>query len=258
MGSQNYLYTNGNSLGKAFTAWESKNFSIDPSYPYIYVAHFSNILHKDKNTGASDPQIKLSYKDGSWKDLSSQFYIIPRDTTSSDESISADKWQEFSYLIYPENNNMNLKISDNAYKNGSWGDDLAISGIGLYRCSPMKDFGDAMLGYSHPSQAVSKSQNVFIGDSVDGETMAYVSDNASGDDNNATDDEDGVTSAQTLVAGQPYALNLKVTNKFQDGGDYWSKVYAWIDFNGDKIFQIEEANTDDILVNEGEINKASL
>ncbi|TQV64612.1 MAG: VWA domain-containing protein [Sulfurovum sp.] len=124
----------------------------------------------------------------------------------------------------------------------------------ICEASKQKDFGDAF-GYSEPSQAVSSNKNVFIGNTVDGETMAYVSGNASGDDNNGTDDEDGLATAQTLVAGQPYALNLKVTNKVQDGGDFWSKIYAWIDFNGDKIFQSEEANTDDILVNEGAINK---
>ncbi|KIM02465.1 MAG: hypothetical protein KN64_14990 [Sulfurovum sp. AS07-7] len=124
----------------------------------------------------------------------------------------------------------------------------------ICEASKQKDFGD-VLGYSNPSQAVSSYKNVFIGNTVDGEIESYSSANASGDDTNGTDDEDGVASAQTLVAGQAYALNLKVTNKEQSSGDFPVIMSGWIDFNGDKQFQSNEKNIGTIVVNEGVLNE---
>lgn len=135
MGMQNYLYVNGNDYGRAITSWESKSFTIDSTVPYVFVAHFSNALHSNYTAhSASNPQIQMGYNDGSWHTLGSGYSTIPRDTTSTNYSANYDKWYQFAYLINPSSSTLSLRIMDNAYQEGAWGDDLAISGIGLYKC----------------------------------------------------------------------------------------------------------------------------
>lgn len=86
--------------------------------------------------GASNPKIKLSYNDGAWNDLESSFYEIARDSIVGANNKELDTWYKFAYQITPTSNTVNLRILDNAFENGSWGDDLTISGIGLYACRP--------------------------------------------------------------------------------------------------------------------------
>ncbi|MBD3793785.1 MAG: hypothetical protein IE889_06435, partial [Campylobacterales bacterium] len=139
MGTQNYLYVNGNDYGRAITSWESKSLTIDSTVPYLFVAHFSNALHSNYTAhSASDPQIQMGYNDGSWHSLGSGYTTIPRDTTSTNSGADYDKWHQFTYLINPTSSTLSLRIMDNAYQEGAWGDDLTISGIGLYKCQPSK------------------------------------------------------------------------------------------------------------------------
>ncbi len=133
MGAQNALYSNGNDLGHTMTIWESKNINLDPTGKYIFVSHFSNTLYKDTVQDASNPKVQLSFKDSSWHNLGSP-YEVPRDNTSSDNSQSSDKWYAISHLIEPTSSSIALRILDSAYEKGSYGDDLVVGGLGLYKC----------------------------------------------------------------------------------------------------------------------------
>ena len=96
------------------------------------------------------------------------------------------------------------------------------------------DFGDAP-DPTYPTLSVSNGANHIIvsgfslGLSVDYEVDGQPSNNALGDDNDGNDDEDGVT-IPVLVTGQQALINVEVSGT---GGI----VEAWIDFNGDGIWQ---------------------
>ena len=62
---------------------------------------------------------------------------------------------------------------------------------------------------------------------------------SNGDDNNGTDDEDGVT-MPTLVAGQTGPHNVTVISEDNDGTEYGATVYGWIDFDRNGTFDADE------------------
>lgn len=103
-----------------------------------------------------------------------------------------------------------------------------------------EDFGDApdpTIGpYLYPTTLVTHGDparhtvfpGVFLGLTVDKEADGFPSINADGDDNNATDDEDGV-SWSSLVLGSTGTLTVTPSVN--------GYVSAWIDFNGDGDWQ---------------------
>lgn len=66
----------------------------------------------------------------------------------------------------------------------------------------------------------------YLGDSVDWDSnSANPSDDATGDDNNGNDDEDGVTFVGSLTVGYPATVNVTASES--------GYLNAWIDFNAD-------------------------
>ena len=107
------------------------------------------------------------------------------------------------------------------------------------RIGPLTDYGDAP--YSYPTTTENSGANhilgssVYLGSCVDAETDGQASAGADGDDTTAAlttfgtcvgnDDEDGVTLADTMLAGD--------TGNVEVVANAACALSAWIDFNGD-------------------------
>lgn len=87
------------------------------------------------------------------------------------------------------------------------------------------DFGDYA---SFPLASSGKVNSLKIGASTDAEPSANTNSLATGDDNNGTDDEDGVTLPADLTPGIAASMTVNVTNT--SGASAF--LNAWIDFNG--------------------------
>lgn len=109
------------------------------------------------------------------------------------------------------------------------------------------DFGDAPDSYDTSRNAIiaparqAISSALHLGDLVaDQESAKLTSANATGDDNNNTDDEDGTVPSPIYVGGgNGYSLRVKATNNTGAA----KTLYGWIDFNNDGRFQSGEATT---------------
>jgi len=97
------------------------------------------------------------------------------------------------------------------------------------------DYGDAPASYGSASHDVGALR---LGDLIDGEAMAQYSVDASGDDLNLIDDEDGVKLASDLVPGHSAALEIKLTTDAGTPNAHLGAwVAVWIDYNRDGQFQ---------------------
>lgn len=96
------------------------------------------------------------------------------------------------------------------------------------------DFGDAPSSYptsladDGARHAASVFFNPFLGDGVDYEADGLASTDATGDDTDGTEDEDGVTLPAVLTAGTNFEIVVKLS-----GLSSFGQMSAWIDFNGD-------------------------
>ncbi|SDZ85216.1 hypothetical protein SAMN05660964_00405 [Thiothrix caldifontis] len=92
------------------------------------------------------------------------------------------------------------------------------------------DYGDAPIGYGAPSHTV--VAGIRLGAvAPDTEAVPQYSVNATGDDLNGTDDEDGVTFS-SLIQGQNATIAVNVTQASANSG----YLQGWIDWNGDGDF----------------------
>ena len=73
-----------------------------------------------------------------------------------------------------------------------------------------------------------------IGSEVTPESAALPSANANGDDNNGTDDEDGILEFPMFTAGQPATVSVYVMDMLTNGAD--ATLYGFIDWNHDGDF----------------------
>jgi uncharacterized repeat protein (TIGR01451 family) len=95
--------------------------------------------------------------------------------------------------------------------------------------SDSSDAGDAPLSYGNPTHTI--VNNIRLGASVDADTGFLNSSNATGDDTNGTDDEDGVT-MPSLSQGQSARISVNVNQVTAGTG----RLQGWIDWNGDGDF----------------------
>ena len=72
-----------------------------------------------------------------------------------------------------------------------------------------------------------------IGNLVDVEGDGQATSDASGDDTNGSDDEDGFSECISLTRGQPGLVNVPVNNPLSTD----AVLYGWIDFNGNGTFE---------------------
>jgi hypothetical protein len=109
------------------------------------------------------------------------------------------------------------------------------------------DYGDAPASYGTPGHILD-CPNLYIGSLVDDEASHQASTNANNDDNNISDDEDGVTSFPLLTAGSGQNISITVNSLVNTTGNT-ATMYAWIDLNGDGVFQSSEVSTVSIANN---------
>jgi uncharacterized repeat protein (TIGR01451 family) len=95
--------------------------------------------------------------------------------------------------------------------------------------SDSSDAGDAPLSYGNPTHTI--VNGIRIGASVDADAGFLNSSNATGDDTNGTDDEDGVT-IPSLTQGQSASISVNVNQVTAGTG----RLQGWIDWNGDGDF----------------------
>lgn len=128
-----------------------------------------------------------------------------------------------------------------------------------YQLTVIKDFGDVPTSYENGSPAY--QTNTIVPELYLGSTVDYeIANNAvtSGADNNGTNgdgaDEDGITTTQTITSGTTFTLKIPV-NATLSGN---KNLYAWIDFNGDGIFNGNEVATTLVSVTAGTTAIATL
>lgn len=121
--------------------------------------------------------------------------------------------------------------------------------LSIAAAAPSYDHSDAPASYGDPIHLI--TSNLKLGaNAPDSEAAAQPSATAMADDNNGTDDEDGVLAFPNLNVGMAnYSLNVNVSNN--TGSPAW--LVGWIDFNGNASFDSNEAAT--LPVATGSTNK---
>lgn len=138
-------------------------------------------------------------------------------------------------------------LSTGVYTSASMGE------VEDYQLTIIKDFGDAPLTYENGDPASHSNAapvaELTIGAAVDFELANQAV--AAGADNNGTNgdgaDEDGLTTPQTVTISAPFTLTVPI-NTAVTGTKY---LYGWIDFNGDGIFNNNEAATASLSITAG-------
>ena len=136
-------------------------------------------------------------------------------------------------------NGFKVNIQPPPYSNGvnlTDDDDLSV-----YTFVRAKDFSDAPGSYGMASHAINVLKNpetgeyenyIFLGHLVDPEPFALSSANADGDDNDATDDEDGVIFPKLVQGDTADILVIVTVHDFGTG-----LLNSWFDWNGDGDFE---------------------
>ena len=186
---------------------------------------------------------------GSWKNLFSWSYDATANTIIGMQSsnISGDS-QGTLTVDYEVLNNTSVSVVGNGFgvelqtpsymaaTNHSQ-DDLVSS----YTFTQAYDGGDAPESYGTAIHEINfakdaytgnYSKYIYLGEKVDYEINALSSWNASGDDNDSFDDEDGVTFPEMFV-GTTVKIPVVVTAQ----GDSYGILNAWFDWNGDGDFE---------------------
>lgn len=130
---------------------------------------------------------------------------------------------------------------------------VAFGEIEDYQLTIIKDFGDVPASYENSNPASQTNAagipELTIGTDIDFELANQPV--SSGNDNNGGNgdglDEDGVGTPQTITISAPFTLTLPI-NTTVTGTKY---LYAWIDFNGDGIFNVSELATTSASVTAG-------
>ena len=130
-------------------------------------------------------------------------------------------------------------LSTGSYTSASLGE------VEDYQLTIIRDYGDVPSSYENGIPA-SQTNSPGIPELIIGSTIDYeLSNNAvvSGADNNGNNgdgaDEDGINTPQTITSGTPFSITIPINTTLTGT----KSLYAWIDFNGDGIFNGNEAAT---------------
>jgi len=180
----------------------------------------------------SSNDFTLCYYDGSNYDNVAELDGLGRD----------DQWLHYTDTITDSQYfHSNFRIRFDGYLDSSW-DYVRVDDVLIKKCSEAAppedlDFGDAPDSYSTVVASNGARHTIVpgwhLGPIVDAEPDGQPSPLADGDDLNppgAPDDEDGVTLPPVLTPGNPVAAVLV------DGGPSGGMLDAWIDFNGNGVF----------------------
>lgn len=209
------------------------------------------------NPGHTNP---LSAIGGTWADkfnwtydesLSTFFAIQNQEIPPNSDGLISIKYK--TTINSPEtnpSNGFNVNLQPPPYCNGvNLSDDDYVN---YFTFVQAKDFSDAPSSYGIAIHEINTYKNpeteeydnyLFLGHSVDPETTNLPSKDATGDDNNMEDDEDGVIFPKLV---QSDTVNIPVIVTVHDFGT--GLLNAWFDWNGDGDFadfgeQISEPKT---------------
>ncbi|MEI3791241.1 MULTISPECIES: GEVED domain-containing protein [unclassified Chryseobacterium] len=128
-----------------------------------------------------------------------------------------------------------------------------------YQLTITRDYGDVPGSYENGIPA--SHTNSIIPELTIGSTIDYELTNnavAPGADNNGTNgdgaDEDGIVTPQTITSGAPFTLTVPINTTVTGT----KNLYAWIDINGDGIFNGNEAATVSASVTAGTTSNFTL
>jgi hypothetical protein len=162
-------------------------------------------------------------------------------------------------------NGFNVNLQPPGYTNPQPTDDDSVSS---YTYVEARDYGDAPISYGSVSHAIDVTKDldsgtynryIFLGSYVDPELAYQASPDALGDDNNQTgglgvDDEDGVT-FPSMTAGETVTIPVVVTIVDQDDVFAARRLSAWIDWNGNGVFEeSERIATNQSVLSSGTVN----
>lgn len=129
-------------------------------------------------------------------------------------------------------------------KPGNDGITGTVAGPSCTTIANNKDYGDlpdtykTLAASNGPSHLI--ASNINMGTNIDVNTDGSPSASANGDDNNSTDDEDGISSFPTFTAGQTATVTVNLTNTTGNP----ARLYGFIDWNNDGDFNdVNEAPT---------------
>jgi len=132
----------------------------------------------------------------------------------------------------------NVEIIGPAYMAGY--NHSADDKVSSYTYTRAYDQGDAPASYGAAIHEINFNKDaysgdynkyLYLGESVDQESLALASEGANGDDNDNLDDEDGVLFPE-LIAGISVSIPIVATVE----GTSWGILNAWFDWNGDGDF----------------------
>ena len=180
-------------------------------------------------------KFKWTYMDSFHTFIATQIQEIPE---NSEGTITIKYKPTVNSRKGTPSNGINVNLQPPPYSNGVnlTSDDQ----ISYYTYVQAKDYSDAPASYgvavheinSHKNRKTDQYENyLFLGQSVDAEPQAKISAKADGDDNDLSDDEDGVIFPE-LVRGD--TVQIPVTVTVHDFGT--GLLNAWFDWNGDGDF----------------------
>lgn len=137
---------------------------------------------------------------------------------------------------------------------------VTVPSFGIFdiRSTFTRDYGDLRVGGgdNYPTTALQGGPSHlvdgvnFLGAGVDADSGSLTSFNAAADDNDFTDDEDGVQLlSPEIVAGQEFSFNVTAT------GDASSRLNVWVDFDDNGVFDTDEQIVTDLALASGETTK---
>ena len=235
--------------GTAPATFEQTFTSLVPGQTYAFSVDYSGLSAADSRAGVyldlgSGPQL-LQTLSPSVDGVSNGNGGLP--TTPAFTVV----WQTYSYSFVATGTQATIRfINQTAPANLNTG--LFIDNFKFRGTSPCQDFGDApdtygtllasngarhvLAGYD----AASQTAPLMLGTRVDRDSDGFPGPGADGDDLNGIDDEDAFFGPIALQPGATtVSLDIPLTNA--TGGD--ANVYAWIDFNGNGVFDTAEAGT---------------
>jgi PKD repeat protein len=215
-------------------------------WSWLLLGDENDILVDASATGYLNAWLDLNL-DGDWSDSGEQIF--------SDESLTAGS--NLLKLTIPTSSTPGNSTARFRFSKSSGLSYIGLAPDGEVEDRKMKimlaDYGDAPDQY--PTLLVNNgarhipASNYHLGVSLDEEADGLPSSNALGDDNNLSDDEDGVVFPTTLIQGTNVTITVNTQMAILNGDGY---LNAWIDFNRDMDWSdAGEQIFSDVLLNHG-------
>ena len=222
----------------------NRNFMFGPAGSSDYESR----IRTTSNVSGFSPEL-----DGGTPSTSLNHYVVTRNSSGVERIYvngsqvathtvggNLSNWSDFYTLQVANRDGQNRPWLGELYKVAIYDKDLSgaevLTNYGEgHCCSHTYDYSDAPLSYG---DACAPAQSfVMLGTLIDAEADSHNNINASGDDNNGVDDDDGITfvGGTNLTRGTSESVSVVFTTTYND-----VYINGWIDFNGDGDFDSNE------------------